>query len=171
MSSLAAITSLYLFSRRMVLPRRAKIAIGFLAAMAYTQVEYQTQKWVYICVQYLWVLQHCVCVLFRLPLVSAPCYCTSPLRWQQLTSLAQWLFCLLPFGFWQSSAKCLNKSPFMDKSNPVQPPGETWKSQQCHKMKNLLQMCVCVCGGGVLWKKILHYMSFSTSKWRSGNQL
>uniref|UniRef100_A0A8C6NLE2 Cytochrome c oxidase assembly homolog 15 (yeast) n=1 Tax=Nothobranchius furzeri TaxID=105023 RepID=A0A8C6NLE2_NOTFU len=37
-SSLAAITGLYLFSRRMVLPRRAKVAIGLLAAMAYTQV-------------------------------------------------------------------------------------------------------------------------------------
>ncbi|XP_026886720.2 cytochrome c oxidase assembly protein COX15 homolog [Electrophorus electricus] len=36
--SLAAITSLYLFSRRMHLPRRAKIAIGCLTAMAYTQV-------------------------------------------------------------------------------------------------------------------------------------
>ncbi|XP_076867976.1 heme A synthase COX15 [Brachyhypopomus gauderio] len=36
--SLAAITGLYLFSRRMLLPRRAKIAIGCLAAMAYTQV-------------------------------------------------------------------------------------------------------------------------------------
>uniref|UniRef100_A0A8C7X2W3 Cytochrome c oxidase assembly homolog 15 (yeast) n=1 Tax=Oryzias sinensis TaxID=183150 RepID=A0A8C7X2W3_9TELE len=37
-SSLAAITGLYLFSRRMVLPRRAKIAISLLATMAYTQV-------------------------------------------------------------------------------------------------------------------------------------
>lgn len=37
-SSLAAITGLYMFSRRMVLPRRAKIAISLLAAMAYTQV-------------------------------------------------------------------------------------------------------------------------------------
>ncbi|KAM9344806.1 heme A synthase COX15 [Symphorus nematophorus] len=37
-SSLAAITGLYLFSRRMVLPRRAKVAITVLAAMAYTQV-------------------------------------------------------------------------------------------------------------------------------------
>uniref|UniRef100_A0A1A8HF29 COX15 homolog, cytochrome c oxidase assembly protein n=2 Tax=Nothobranchius korthausae TaxID=1143690 RepID=A0A1A8HF29_9TELE len=37
-SSLAAITGLYLFSRRMVLPRRAKVAIGLLAVMAYTQV-------------------------------------------------------------------------------------------------------------------------------------
>ncbi|XP_015233118.1 PREDICTED: cytochrome c oxidase assembly protein COX15 homolog [Cyprinodon variegatus] len=36
--SLTAITGLYLFSRRMLLPRRAKIAIGLLAAMAYTQV-------------------------------------------------------------------------------------------------------------------------------------
>uniref|UniRef100_A0A3Q2U0P3 Cytochrome c oxidase assembly homolog 15 (yeast) n=1 Tax=Fundulus heteroclitus TaxID=8078 RepID=A0A3Q2U0P3_FUNHE len=36
--SLTAITGLYLFSRRMMLPRRAKIAIGLLAAMAYTQV-------------------------------------------------------------------------------------------------------------------------------------
>lgn len=37
-SSLAAITGLYLFSRRMYLPRRTKIAIGCLTAMAYTQV-------------------------------------------------------------------------------------------------------------------------------------
>ncbi|KAM9364573.1 heme A synthase COX15 [Pholidichthys leucotaenia] len=37
-SSLAAITGLYLFSRRMILPRRAKIAIDLLTAMAYTQV-------------------------------------------------------------------------------------------------------------------------------------
>uniref|UniRef100_A0A7N6ALG1 Cytochrome c oxidase assembly homolog 15 (yeast) n=1 Tax=Anabas testudineus TaxID=64144 RepID=A0A7N6ALG1_ANATE len=37
-SSLAAITGLYLFSRRMLLPRRAKIAISLLAAMAYGQV-------------------------------------------------------------------------------------------------------------------------------------
>ncbi|XP_029963346.1 heme A synthase COX15 isoform X1 [Salarias fasciatus] len=37
-SSLTAITGLYMFSRRMVLPRRAKIAISLLAAMAYTQV-------------------------------------------------------------------------------------------------------------------------------------
>ncbi|XP_042289410.1 cytochrome c oxidase assembly protein COX15 homolog isoform X2 [Thunnus albacares] len=37
-SSLTAITGLYLFSRRMVLPRRAKIAISLLAAMAYGQV-------------------------------------------------------------------------------------------------------------------------------------
>lgn len=37
-SSLAAITGLYLFSRRVMLPRRAKIAIGLLATMAYTQV-------------------------------------------------------------------------------------------------------------------------------------
>lgn len=38
MSSLAAITGLYMFSRKMVLPRRAKIAISLLTAMAYTQV-------------------------------------------------------------------------------------------------------------------------------------
>ncbi|XP_053189325.1 cytochrome c oxidase assembly protein COX15 homolog [Scomber japonicus] len=37
-SSVTAITGLYLFSRRMVLPRRARIAIGLLAAMAYGQV-------------------------------------------------------------------------------------------------------------------------------------
>ncbi|XP_042358321.1 cytochrome c oxidase assembly protein COX15 homolog [Plectropomus leopardus] len=37
-SSLTAITGLYLFSRRMLLPRRAKIAISVLAAMAYGQV-------------------------------------------------------------------------------------------------------------------------------------
>ncbi|KAM9727854.1 heme A synthase COX15 [Menidia menidia] len=37
-SSLTAITGLYLFSRRVMLPRRAKIAISLLAAMAYTQV-------------------------------------------------------------------------------------------------------------------------------------
>ncbi|XP_023142203.1 cytochrome c oxidase assembly protein COX15 homolog [Amphiprion ocellaris] len=37
-SSLTAITGLYMFSRRMVLPRRAKIAISLLAAMAYGQV-------------------------------------------------------------------------------------------------------------------------------------
>lgn len=37
-SSLTAITGLYLFSRRMLLPRRAKIAISLLAAMAYGQV-------------------------------------------------------------------------------------------------------------------------------------
>lgn len=37
-ASLTAITGLYLFSRRMMLPRRTKIAIGLLAAMAYTQV-------------------------------------------------------------------------------------------------------------------------------------
>ncbi|XP_059422839.1 cytochrome c oxidase assembly protein COX15 homolog [Carassius carassius] len=36
--SLTAITGLYLFSRRVHLPRRAKIAIGCLTAMAYTQV-------------------------------------------------------------------------------------------------------------------------------------
>ncbi|XP_077351061.1 heme A synthase COX15 isoform X1 [Festucalex cinctus] len=37
-SSLTAITGLYLFSRRMVLPRRAKLAISLLTAMAYGQV-------------------------------------------------------------------------------------------------------------------------------------
>ncbi|XP_008320223.1 heme A synthase COX15 isoform X2 [Cynoglossus semilaevis] len=37
-SSLTAITGLYLFSRRMLLPRRAKVAISLLTAMAYTQV-------------------------------------------------------------------------------------------------------------------------------------
>ncbi|KAM3606338.1 uncharacterized protein V6R79_014699 [Siganus canaliculatus] len=37
-SSLTAITGLYMFSRRMMLPRRAKIAISLLAAMAYGQV-------------------------------------------------------------------------------------------------------------------------------------
>ncbi|KAL2082930.1 hypothetical protein ACEWY4_020703 [Coilia grayii] len=37
-SSLAAITGLYFYSRRLLLPRRAKIAIGCLTAMAYTQV-------------------------------------------------------------------------------------------------------------------------------------
>ncbi|XP_056326541.1 cytochrome c oxidase assembly protein COX15 homolog [Danio aesculapii] len=36
--SLTAITGLYLFSRRMILPRRAKMAISCLTAMAYTQV-------------------------------------------------------------------------------------------------------------------------------------
>lgn len=36
--SLTAITGLYLFSRRVHLPRRAKIAIGCLTAMAYSQV-------------------------------------------------------------------------------------------------------------------------------------
>nr|AAH46017.1 COX15 homolog, cytochrome c oxidase assembly protein (yeast) [Danio rerio] len=36
--SLTAITGLYLFSRRMILPRRAKMAISLLTAMAYTQV-------------------------------------------------------------------------------------------------------------------------------------
>ncbi|KAM8739353.1 heme A synthase COX15 [Acanthopagrus schlegelii] len=37
-SSLTAITGLYLFSRRMVLPRRAKLAINLLTTMAYAQV-------------------------------------------------------------------------------------------------------------------------------------
>lgn len=37
-SSLTAITGLYMFSRKMVLPRRAKIAISLLTAMAYSQV-------------------------------------------------------------------------------------------------------------------------------------
>ncbi|XP_014054570.1 heme A synthase COX15 [Salmo salar] len=37
-SSLTAITGLYMFSRRMMLPRRAKIAISCLTAMAYAQV-------------------------------------------------------------------------------------------------------------------------------------
>lgn len=37
-SSLTAITGLYMFSRRMMLPRRAKIAISLLTAMAYGQV-------------------------------------------------------------------------------------------------------------------------------------
>ncbi|KAM6922694.1 heme A synthase COX15 [Lycodopsis pacificus] len=37
-SSLTAITGLYLFSRRMMLPRRAKMAISLLTAMAYGQV-------------------------------------------------------------------------------------------------------------------------------------
>ncbi|XP_039995336.1 cytochrome c oxidase assembly protein COX15 homolog [Xiphias gladius] len=37
-SSLTAITGLYLFSRRSVLPRRAKVAISLLAAVAYGQV-------------------------------------------------------------------------------------------------------------------------------------
>uniref|UniRef100_A0A8C1VF42 Cytochrome c oxidase assembly homolog 15 (yeast) n=1 Tax=Cyprinus carpio TaxID=7962 RepID=A0A8C1VF42_CYPCA len=38
-ASLSAITGLYLFSRRVHLPRRVKIAIGCLTAMAYTQVK------------------------------------------------------------------------------------------------------------------------------------
>lgn len=37
-SSLAAITGLYLFSRKMVIPKRAKVAISLLTAMAYAQV-------------------------------------------------------------------------------------------------------------------------------------
>ncbi|CAG09358.1 unnamed protein product, partial [Tetraodon nigroviridis] len=37
-SALAAITGLYLFSRKMVLPRRARLAIGLLTSMAYLQV-------------------------------------------------------------------------------------------------------------------------------------
>ncbi|KAA0717547.1 Cytochrome c oxidase assembly protein COX15 -like protein [Triplophysa tibetana] len=37
-TTLTAITGLYLFSRRMFLPRRTRIAIGCLTAMAYTQV-------------------------------------------------------------------------------------------------------------------------------------
>lgn len=37
-SSLAAITGLYLFSRKMVIPKRAKVAISLLIAMAYAQV-------------------------------------------------------------------------------------------------------------------------------------
>ncbi|XP_055019037.1 cytochrome c oxidase assembly protein COX15 homolog [Boleophthalmus pectinirostris] len=37
-STLAAITSLYLFSRKVILPKRAKIAISLLTAMAYGQV-------------------------------------------------------------------------------------------------------------------------------------
>lgn len=44
-ASLTAVTGLYLFSRRMVLPRRTKIAIGVLAAMAYTQVYFQTEMY------------------------------------------------------------------------------------------------------------------------------
>lgn len=44
MSSLAAITGLYMFSRKMVLPRRAKIAISLLTAMAYSQVSCQSSK-------------------------------------------------------------------------------------------------------------------------------
>lgn len=44
MSSLAAITGLYMFSRKMVLPRRAKLAISLLTAMAYTQVSCQSSK-------------------------------------------------------------------------------------------------------------------------------
>lgn len=43
-SSLAAITGLYMFSRRMILPRRAKIAIGLLTAMAYGQVSNQSAQ-------------------------------------------------------------------------------------------------------------------------------
>lgn len=38
-SSLAAITGLYLFSRKMVIPKRAKVAISLLTAMAYAQVR------------------------------------------------------------------------------------------------------------------------------------
>ncbi|KAL4641038.1 hypothetical protein GN956_G11339 [Arapaima gigas] len=37
-TTVAAITGLYMFSRRMMLPRRVKIALGCLLAMAYTQV-------------------------------------------------------------------------------------------------------------------------------------
>lgn len=52
-SSLTAITGLYLFSRRMVLPRRAKIAISLLTAMAYTQVGCQSDTGIHIkCVGY-----------------------------------------------------------------------------------------------------------------------
>lgn len=40
-SALAAITGLYLFSRKMVLPRRAKLAISLLTSMAYLQVRWQ----------------------------------------------------------------------------------------------------------------------------------
>lgn len=47
-------------------------------------------------------------MLLRLFWASPPSYFTSPLHWQQLTSRAPWLFCLWPFGFWQSSEKCPN---------------------------------------------------------------
>lgn len=40
-SALAAITGLYLFSRKMVLPRRAKLAISLLTSTAYLQVRWQ----------------------------------------------------------------------------------------------------------------------------------
>lgn len=38
-SALAAITGLYLFSRKLVLPRRARLAISLLTSMAYLQVS------------------------------------------------------------------------------------------------------------------------------------
>lgn len=54
----------------------------------------------------------CLFVSSRSPSASAPCCYMSPLRWQQLTSPALWLFSHWPFGFWQSFAKCQNKTAF-----------------------------------------------------------
>lgn len=117
MSSLAAITGLYMFSRKMVLPRRAKIAISLLTAMAYTQVSDQSTRNINKNIHlppsepsaacFCRSSSPCPC---RSPLASAPCYSMSQLRWQQLTSPALWLFSHWPFGFWQSFAKCPNKT-------------------------------------------------------------
>lgn len=56
-------------------------------------------------------------MLLRLFWASPPSYFTSPLHWQQLTSLALWLFCLWPFGFWQSSEKCPNNHPLLQRQS------------------------------------------------------
>lgn len=118
MSSLAAITGLYMFSRKMVLPRRAKIAISLLTAMAYSQVSCQSSKKhtsATFCPPSNSTFLTELCLFVpppRSPLASAPCCYMSPLLWQQLTSPALWLFSRWPFGFWQSFAKCQNKTAF-----------------------------------------------------------
>lgn len=125
MSSLAAITGLYMFSRKMVLPRRAKIAISLLTAMAYTQVSDQStrnmQKNIHSHLLN-WAPLVSAPSPYRSPLASAPCYYMSPPPWQQLTSPALWLFSHWPFGFWQSFAKCPNETAFAARTWTKQTP-------------------------------------------------
>lgn len=123
----------------MVLPRRARVAITLLAAMAYGQVNCLIQKHRISLWNLLMYLNH-MFAFFRLLLESAPSYCTCPPPWQLLTSPALSLSSHWPSGFWQSCARCPSKSLLLfgeGQSLPATP--QASKTEQCHCQQGTLK--------------------------------
>lgn len=134
-----------------MLPRRAKIAISCLTAMAYAQVHTHTHNTSYTNAffytdafesafenQYVqWVLI-CPCVsILRLPWASVPCFFTCPLPWQRPTSQALSPCSHWPSGSSQSSGRWPSRCPLCHDS--IRPP-ETNQSKGEKNKKNIHKM-------------------------------